>query len=63
MSGDGRLTREQEAIRLKGLRILARIIVRAHLRSLMEKKAGRNASMNAVSLNGDIPVKEGEGAD
>ena len=63
MSGDVRLTREQEAIRLKGLRVLARIIVRAHLRSLVDKKAGRDASIGSLSSNGDIPGKGGKGAE
>ncbi len=39
-----RLTRRQNEIRLRGLRILARIIVRAHLASLREAEAGRNGS-------------------
>ena len=37
-----RLTRRQNEIRLRGLRILARMIVRAHLASLREAEAGRN---------------------
>ena len=36
-----RLTKEQEALRLQGLRLLARMIVRAHLASLREH-GGRN---------------------
>ena len=63
MSGDGRLTREQEQIRLKGLRILARIIVRAHLRSLMEKDAGRNTPKDALLPNVDIPGKGDKGVE
>ena len=39
-----RLTKKQNEIRLRGLRILARIIVRAHLASLREADAGRNGS-------------------
>ena len=39
------LTKEQEAIRLKGLRILARIIVRAHLSSLANGEAGLNGRL------------------
>ena len=45
LSRDPRLTKEQEAIRLRGLRILARMIVRAHLRSLIEQDAGMDASV------------------
>ena len=36
LSRDPRLTKEQEATRRRGLRILARMIVRAHLASLIE---------------------------
>lgn len=39
---DPRLTKEQDRRRLKGLRILARIIVRAHLKSLVAEDAARN---------------------
>ena len=53
VSGDRRLTKEQEAIRLRGLRILARMIVRAHLRSLIDQDAERNGS----EPGDDIPVK------
>ena len=42
---DPRLTREQEAMRLQGLRLLARMIVRAHLKSLIAGDAGRNGSV------------------
>ena len=42
---DPRLTKEQEAMRLRGLRILARMIVRAHLRSLIEQDARMDASV------------------
>ena len=37
-----RLTKKQNEIRLRGLRILARIIVRSQLASLGETEAGRN---------------------
>ena len=39
-----RLTKKQNEIRLRGLRILARMIVRAHMASLREADAGRNGS-------------------
>ena len=38
------LTEEQEAILRRGLRILARMIVRAHLASLNEQTAQNNGS-------------------
>ena len=55
-----KLTRKQNEIRLRGLRILARMIVRAHLASLREAGAGRNGSGPAFprSSGGDIPRKE-----
>ena len=62
MSGDQRLTKEQNAIRLRGLRILARMIVRAHLASLIEQDAERNGSAPNSAPDGDISTKEGEGA-
>ena len=34
LSGDSKLTAEQDEVRLRGLRILARIIARSHLASL-----------------------------
>ena len=55
LSRDPRLTKEQNAIRLRGLRILARMIVRAHLRSLIDQDAERNGSKRGD----DIPAKEG----
>ena len=36
------LTKKQDETRLRGLRILARMIVRAHLASLREAEAGQN---------------------
>ena len=45
---DPRLTREQEAMRLQGLRLLARMIVRAHLKSLIAEDVGRNGSGPAL---------------
>ena len=58
LSGDPRLTKEQDVIRLRGLRILARMIVRAHLASLIEDDAGgRNAPSTG---DGESPRKEDE---
>ena len=49
-------------MRLQGLRILARMIVRAHLASLNKQDAEKNGSVPNSSPGSDIPVKEGEGA-
>jgi hypothetical protein len=49
---DPRLTKEQERIRLSGLRILARIIARAHLRSLIAEEAARSGSVPDSSTSG-----------
>ena len=57
LSRDPRLTKEQNAIRLRGLRILARMIVRAHLRSLIEEDAANNGSQPAPPSDGNRPVK------
>ena len=60
-----KLTRRQNEIRLRGLRILARIIVRAHLASLTEAEAGRNGSGDGLAPehraepDGDPSRKEG----
>ena len=60
-----RLTREQDELRLRGLRILARMIVRRHLASLREADAGLNGSGSEDSLgcpgtpDGDLLSKEG----
>ena len=62
LSRDPRLTKEQNAIRLQGLRILARMIVRAHLASLIERDAEKNGSMPNSVPDSDIPTKEGERA-
>ena len=55
-----RLTKEQEAIRLKGLRILARIIVRAHLASLIESDAGGNGTVRPAVSKAETPGREDE---
>ena len=60
---DPRLTREQEAMRLQGLRLLARMIVRAHLKSLIAGDAGRNGSGPAsLSAPGIEVAKEEQDA-
>ena len=59
LSRDPRLTKEQNAMRLQGLRILARMIVRAHFRSLIEQDAAEDDSVSAWAADGgDIPAKE-----
>ena len=64
LSRDPRLTKEQEATRRRGLRILARIIVRAHLASLIEDDARSNGLGSedgigrTLSTRGRKPRKE-----
>ena len=62
-----RLTRRQNEIRLQGLRILARIIVRAYLKGQSDAKAGRNGNdathriPDSTSMIGQLqPQKEPE---
>ncbi len=62
LSRDPRLTKEQNAIRLRGLRVLARMIVRAHLASLIEQDAEKNGSVPSSAPGDDVRVEEGEGA-
>ncbi len=60
LSRDTRLTKEQNAMRLQGLKILARMIVRAHFRSLIEQDAAGDDSASALAADGgEIPAKEG----
>ena len=47
---------------MRGLRILARMIVRAHLASLIEEDAKKNGSTTAQTPGGDDPAKEGDHA-
>lgn len=49
-------------MRLQGLRILARMIVRAHLASLIEQDAEKNGSVPHSTPDGDNPTKEGDRA-
>ena len=66
LSRDPRLTKEQEATRRRGLRILARMIVRAHLASLIEDDARSNGlgfedgMSRTLSSKGRNPRKEDE---
>ena len=56
------LTKEQEAIRLRGLRILARIIVRAHLSSLANGHAGLTGGVYGDDVDDNARVREGKNA-
>ena len=49
---DPRLTKEQDRIRLQGLRVLARMIARAHLRSLIAEDTARSGSVPDSSPGG-----------
>ena len=66
LSRDPRLTKEQEATRRRGLRILARMIVRAHLASLIEDDArsdglgSEDGKGRTLSTKGRNPRKEDE---
>ena len=66
LSRDPRLTKKQEATRRRGLRILARMIVRAHLASLIEDDARNNGLgseddlRRTLSTKGRNPRKEDE---
>ena len=62
LSRDPRLTKEQNAMRLQGLRMLARMIVRAHLASLIEQDAEKKGSVPNSAPASDVPTKEGERA-
>ena len=63
MSKKQRLTPEQNEIRLRGLRILARMIARAHLDAAAEAAAERQGEESDgadVPSQGDAPHKDGE---
>ncbi len=60
VSRDRRLTKEQGAIRLRSLRILARMIVRAHLRSLSKQEAAGDCFMPDAAPHSDAS-KRGSG--
>ena len=63
MSKKQRLTREQNEIRLRGLRILARMIARAHLDSVAEAAVvahGEEADGPDVPDRGDAPQQDGK---
>lgn len=56
------LTEEQDAMRLRGLRILARIIVRAHLSSLANGNGGLNGRVGDHDLDADPNAGKGKNA-
>ena len=63
MSKKQRLTPEQNDIRLRGLRILARMIARAHLDAVADAAVvahGDDADGADVPDQGDAPHKDGE---
>ena len=55
-----RLTREQEEIRLRGLRILARMIVRAHLDGTLCEGQESGGGHHTDGPGPDVPGKDGE---
>ena len=64
MSKQQRLTQEQDEIRLRGLRILARMLARAHLDSVAEDAPGTDGEEAADGPDGpgreNPPHKDGE---
>ena len=62
LSRNQKLTLEQENIRLRGLRLLARMIARAHLESQGEGGvlAGDCDGEGPVALDGEDPREDGE---
>ena len=62
MSRKQKLTPEQEKIRLRGLRLLARMIARAHLESQGEggMLGGNFDGDGPMALEGDDPREDGE---
>ena len=60
MSRKQRLTPEQEKIRLRGLRLLARMIARAHLESQGAGGVLAGDGDVPVALDGEDPREDGE---
>ena len=56
---DVRLTKKQEELRIKGLRILARMMVRAYLKDLAD--ANRGVSQNGVSAESQREAEQDVG--
>ena len=54
-----RPTREQEEIRLRGLRILARMIVRTHLDGPADDGQDRGGGQHTEGPGRDVPGKDG----
>ncbi len=51
-----RLTREQNELRVSGLRILARIVARAHLGSLAEEEAADSRASGVHARSNRLPL-------
>ncbi|MYC37997.1 MAG: hypothetical protein F4X66_13945 [Chloroflexi bacterium] len=60
MSKKQRPTREQEEIRLRGLRILARMIVRAHLDGSIAEGQESGGGQDTTGPAREVPGKDGE---
>ena len=60
LSKKQRLTREQEETRLRGLRILARMIVRAHLDGPVCKGLDSGGGQDTIGPAREVPGKDGE---
>ena len=60
LSKKQRLTPEQEEIRLRGLRILARMIVRVHLDGAVDQWQENGGGHHAEGPGRDAPGKDGE---
>ena len=60
MSRKQKLTPEQERIRLRGLRLLARMIARAHLEAQGDGGALAGDGDGPVALDGDNSLEDGE---
>ena len=60
LSKKQRLTREQEEIRLRGLRILARMIVRAHLDGSVGEGQESGGGRDTIGPAREVPGKDGE---
>ena len=60
MSKKRRPTREQEEIRLRGLRILARMIVRAHLDGPGDGGRENGGGQDTIGPERQVPGKDGE---
>jgi len=60
LSKKQRLTREQEEIRLRGLRILARMIVRAHMYGPVGEGQESGGGQDTLGPGREVQGKDGE---